>query len=255
MKGIECVYQGRGRGGVGTGGVDGTLAGKTPGVASIQGEEPEVSGMGSGMDFRAENGSDMILPGTDDMDAQVMNNLLSSQDNNTFSDDLMSLPFDNISGSSFLHDTWSWPHASIQPRIGDTAQAPWSSWTTLTPDTSPPWSPEPALTLPRQRIAALKQALQPLPSEIAVFRHNTHQILESVRAYPLMMLRRETFPPFIHPHWFNGGSPALPEALGHCMSIAHMFAWRNEETRPFLWKAVEGEVRRLVKKVSFAQGG
>jgi hypothetical protein len=234
---------------------------KTPGVASGLGEELEVSRMDSGTDFRAENRSEMVLPGPDGMDAQVMNNLLSSQDNNTFSEDLMSLPFDNISGPSFLQDTWSWPHASIQPRIGDTAQAPWSSWTTLTPDTSLSWSPttppfcspEPALTLSRQRIASLKQALQPLPSEIAVFRHNTYQILESVRAYPLMMLRRETFPPFIHAHWFNEGSPALPEALGHCMSIAHMFAWRNEETRPFLWTAVEGEVRRLVMKVGFAR--
>jgi hypothetical protein len=257
-KGIGCVYEGRGRAGATTGGVDENFTGKTLAVATSLGEQPDVLGIGSNMDFPAKDGPDMVLPGTDDMNTQVMNQFLSFQDDSTFSQDLMSLPFGNISGSHFLDDTWSWPHASIQPRIGDPAQAPWSSWTTITPDTTLSWSPNnppscplsPAFTLSPQRIPSLKQALQPLPSEVAVFRHNTHQILESVRAYPLMMLRRETFPPFIHAYWFDEGAGALPEALGHCMSMAHMFAWRNEETRPFLWRAVEGEVRRLVLKVS-----
>ncbi|RKU47443.1 hypothetical protein DL546_008827 [Coniochaeta pulveracea] len=209
------------------------------------------------MDFSVETTSDMVLPETHEMEPQVMEPFLATtQDTSTFSQDLMSLPLDNISYPSFLNNSWSWPHASIQPRIGDASQAPWSSWTTLTPDSSLSWSPEdipscsfsPSFTISSLRSPSLRRALEPLLSETSIFRHSTNQILESVRAYPLMMLRRETFPPFIHPHWFSEGSPALPEALGHCMSIAHMFAWRNEETRPFLWSAVEAEVKRLVLK-------
>jgi hypothetical protein len=154
---------------------------------------------------------------------------------------------------SFSFDTWAWPHASIQPRIGDSAQAPWSLWNSVATDYPAPWDsngPDLLSTVASApRIRSLKRALQPLPSDMAVFRQNTRLVMEAVRAYPLMMLRRETFPPFIHPHWHNTHAPTLPEPLGHCMSIAHMYALRSEETKPFLWQAMEAEIQRLVTQV------
>ncbi|CAM1508646.1 Fc.00g054940.m01.CDS01 [Cosmosporella sp. VM-42] len=61
-------------------------------------------------------------------------------------------------------------------------------------------------------------------------------------AFPQMMLRRQTFPPFIHPYWY---SSTLPEKLSVCMSIAQLFAARTPETRPFLWRVIETEEQRF----------
>ena len=68
-------------------------------------------------------------------------------------------------------------------------------------------------------------------------------------AFPTMMLRRQTFPPFIHPHWH---SSSLPEKLAVCMNIAQLFAARTPETRPFLWRTIDAssndfETRHVVQ--------
>lgn len=64
-------------------------------------------------------------------------------------------------------------------------------------------------------------------------------------SYPAMMLRKETFPPFIHPHTESGNDNSLPEALVNCMSIAHMFVNRNKETSKFVWRTIRMEQERL----------
>lgn len=72
---------------------------------------------------------------------------------------------------------------------------------------------------------------------------------QAISAFPQMMLRRQTFPPFIHAHWHL---PSLPETLANCMSIAQLFATRTAETRPFLWRTIGIEVKRLQDEVEFA---
>lgn len=69
---------------------------------------------------------------------------------------------------------------------------------------------------------------------------------QAISAFPQMMLRRQTFPPFIHAHWHL---PSLPETLANCMSIAQLFATRTTETRPFLWRTIGIEVKRLQDEV------
>lgn len=69
---------------------------------------------------------------------------------------------------------------------------------------------------------------------------------QAISAFPQMMLRRQTFPPFIHAHWHL---PSLPETLANCMSIAQLFATRTTETRPFLWRTIGTEVKRLQDEV------
>jgi hypothetical protein len=68
----------------------------------------------------------------------------------------------------------------------------------------------------------------------------------AISAFPQMMLRRQTFPPFIHAQWHL---PSLPETLANCMSIAQIFATRTSETRPFLWRMIGAEVQRLQDEV------
>ncbi|CAG9976208.1 unnamed protein product [Clonostachys byssicola] len=67
-------------------------------------------------------------------------------------------------------------------------------------------------------------------------------VMYCIRSYPQMMLRRQTFPPFIHPHWHT---EKLPENLINCMSIAQLFVTRTPENSPFLWRTINNEVSRF----------
>lgn len=66
-------------------------------------------------------------------------------------------------------------------------------------------------------------------------------------AFPQMMLRRQTFPPFIHSYWHR---QSLPEALSNCASIAQLFANRTSESRSFLWRTIEAEQQHFRSQVS-----
>lgn len=143
-------------------------------------------------------------------------------------------------------DTWAWPHASIQPRMGQAAQEPWSAWTT-----SVSLHPAPTVSNLIQRFSLPRvECLVPLRASGAAAQHSTQFLIRALRAYPLMMLRRETLPPFIHPHWCRQGTPSLPEPISNCMSIAHMYASRSEETRSFLWRTVKAENEWFLEQVT-----
>ncbi|KAF2807717.1 uncharacterized protein BDZ99DRAFT_392022 [Mytilinidion resinicola] len=79
--------------------------------------------------------------------------------------------------------------------------------------------------------------------------HNVNLVIQSLRSFPTMMLRRDTFPWFIHPHSQLLSRPpraSLPEALTTCMSIAQMFASRTSETKSYLWCTIKAEYRHFV---------
>lgn len=78
-------------------------------------------------------------------------------------------------------------------------------------------------------------------------KHAAVLISDILSAFPHRMLRRQTFPPFIHAHWH---SPTLPEELASCVSISQLFSTRTSETRSFLWRTVEAEEQRFRDKVS-----
>lgn len=71
-------------------------------------------------------------------------------------------------------------------------------------------------------------------------------LLESLCAMPEQMLRKATFPMFIHPHW---DPLIMPEALAVCMQIVRMFASRTPEVMPFVWRTILAEKRRYLEEV------
>jgi hypothetical protein len=97
--------------------------------------------------------------------------------------------------------------------------------------------------------------LSPIPSSDPVKNCTASVAMQMLRAFPQMMLRRETFPPFIHGHWFRPMSamePSLPEPLVNCMGVAQVFVSHNPETRPFLWRMIQSEQSSTAKKVRSA---
>lgn len=77
-------------------------------------------------------------------------------------------------------------------------------------------------------------------------------VIQALRAFPVMMRRRETLPWFIHPHANVSTESAqsdLPDAISTCMGIAQMLASSTQETKPFLWRTIGAECTRLAHEV------
>jgi hypothetical protein len=72
-------------------------------------------------------------------------------------------------------------------------------------------------------------------------------IIDMICAYPRMMTRRETLPPFIHACSYaedtEDDSNRLPEHLANCIGIAQLFAVRTEDTHSFVWTTIRAEIR------------
>lgn len=71
-------------------------------------------------------------------------------------------------------------------------------------------------------------------------------VMEALCAIPEQMVRRTTLPPFIHPHWYR---PSMPEPLAICMRIAQMFTSRTPDIKPFIWRTILAEQRRVIEQV------
>jgi len=98
-------------------------------------------------------------------------------------------------------------------------------------------------------------ALARVPIVDPVSNFTANIIMQMLCAFPQMMLRRETLPPFIHGHWYRASTatePALPKPLVNCTSIAQVFASQNLECKPFLWSSIKTELQVANEKVMSA---
>jgi hypothetical protein len=95
--------------------------------------------------------------------------------------------------------------------------------------------------------------LKPLPMTDRVAHQYALTVIRVIRGYPQMMLRQDTFPPFIHTCMYGASGDAsgmtLPRPLANCMSIAQIFASRTEETKPILWHAIAAELQNTIDNV------
>ena len=143
--------------------------------------------------------------------------------------------------------TYSTRQQSIAPahRHNQTPIA-WSTW--RTPDDQFPGLSIPTHipTFPARGTIALRQ----MPNPVA--QNNANYIIRTLRTFPQRMLRRATFPPFIHQPWptdSNGFIIDGPEPIANCMSIAQIFASRTPESTAFVWRTIRAEQQRLVDEV------
>jgi hypothetical protein len=107
--------------------------------------------------------------------------------------------------------------------------------------------------LARNGVRSLENGFGPAPStppvlatlrvEDPLSRNSAQLIFETLRAVPLQMARRETFPCFIHPHW---EPMRLPEPIAICMRIAQLFSTRTPDITPFLWRTIVAQSRHIM---------
>ena len=90
------------------------------------------------------------------------------------------------------------------------------------------------------------ELLTRLPDNKPMFKQSANLIVEALCAVPQQMLRRATLPPFIHPQWHRS---AMPEPLAVCMCLAQMFVSRTSDIKPFLWRTILAEQKRIVDQV------
>ena len=75
-------------------------------------------------------------------------------------------------------------------------------------------------------------------------------IFHTLKSYPLMMLRDNTLPPFIHPHLVSSDVENNDmEPLTNCISLVHMLSSRIHGSRKLFWKNVRMECERLCADV------
>lgn len=86
-----------------------------------------------------------------------------------------------------------------------------------------------------------------------VAQNNATIILQALRSYPQIMIRRETFPPFIHPRWndISASTKTISsKSLSTCMTIAKSFYSIPSEARSGMWDIIQSEEERFTDEVS-----
>lgn len=137
-------------------------------------------------------------------------------------------------------------HASFDSEKLSPTRIPWSAWTTRYDYLPALFGPACLLERPDSEFLARLPILDPVSQFTATL------VMQMLRAFPQMMLRRETLPSFIHGHWYRPSGVtelSLPEPLVNCMGIAQIFASQNLESKPFLWRTVQMEQRSFLEKV------
>lgn len=129
--------------------------------------------------------------------------------------------------------------------LNDTAML-WPPWRTMDNQPPAPSIPVHIGMFPGAGPMTLRKMANP------VAQNNANHIIRALRTYPQRMLRRETFPPFIHQHWpkdSNGFVVDAAEPITNCMTIAQIFASRTLENTAFIWRTIRAEQQRLVDEV------
>lgn len=75
-------------------------------------------------------------------------------------------------------------------------------------------------------------------------------MFHTLKSYPLMMLRHDALPPFIHPRFISSeGENNHIEPLTNCISLVHMISSTAKGSRKLFWKNVQLECERLYEDV------
>ena len=123
-----------------------------------------------------------------------------------------------------------------------------STPTTQTIQVQQPMS-SPNISIPRSPTYAYRALVQ-RPEREAGTQRIANLILHTLKSYPLMMLRHNNLPPFIHPHLISSNvANDYMEPLTNCMSLVRMISSGVHGSRKLFWRNVRLECERLNAEV------
>ena len=107
----------------------------------------------------------------------------------------------------------------------------------------------PVFSIPAAPSCAVRSLIQ-RPKMQAGAQRIANLILHTLKSYPLMMLRHDTLPPFIH-HSFGSSDveDTDMEPLTNCISLVHMISRGFQGSRKLFWKNVRLECEHLFQEV------
>lgn len=107
----------------------------------------------------------------------------------------------------------------------------------------------PTFSIPRAPNNAVRKLIQ-RPKMQTGAQRVASLILHTLKSYPLMMLRHNTLPPFIHPSLISPHVESIHmEPLTNCISLIHMIGSGVQGSRRLFWKNVRLECERLSEEV------
>ena len=75
-------------------------------------------------------------------------------------------------------------------------------------------------------------------------------LLHTLKSYPLMMLRHNKLPPYVHPHLVSSSiENDQMEPLANCIALVHMISSGVRGSRKLFWKNVRVECEHLCEEV------
>lgn len=104
--------------------------------------------------------------------------------------------------------------------------------------------PSPTISVPILRSLIPRPKLKPGEQRVA------NLILQTLNSYPLMMIRHNTLPPFIHPRSLSADAEnEHMEPLTNCINLVHMINGGFQGSRKLFWKMVRLECEHLCEEV------
>jgi hypothetical protein len=110
--------------------------------------------------------------------------------------------------------------------------------------------PSPTLSIPSQPTSTIRILIQ-RPNVTIGTQRIANLILHTLKSYPLMLLRHQTLPPFIHPSLvFPVIENKNMEPVNNCISLVHMISSGVQVSAKLFWKNVRLECERFYEEVS-----
>jgi hypothetical protein len=95
------------------------------------------------------------------------------------------------------------------------------------------------------------RSLVPRPGRDPGQQRIANLVLQTLKSYPLMIIRHNTLPPFVHPYSTEfDGEEVNTESMTNCLNLMHMLGSKIRGSSKLFWKNVRWECERMREQVS-----
>ncbi|KFY47651.1 hypothetical protein V495_01883 [Pseudogymnoascus sp. VKM F-4514 (FW-929)] len=106
----------------------------------------------------------------------------------------------------------------------------------------------PYISIPKQPTTTFRSLIR-RPKVSTGAQRTANLILHTLKSYPLMMLRHNSLPPFIHRRLISSdANNDRMEPLANCICLVHMISGGLQGSRKLFWKNVEMECERMCQE-------